>query len=367
MSACLSNSTISSTAQATESGISTPAISANNLRRNGLVLGRSKAAISRERLARRRMDPRGKQAVGQRLREHVGKLLLVQIGDECFTEGGKPVVQPAVFLLMLEGGGNQITDDACHAGHALGEFFGGADGEGGLLKESGEQLSKFLFPVGQRPDFALGVHVRDAHGEPLLPADEPAELQVVGEKPVGQAVAVTDELLATGAFPALHFVEIRSDVFGLDVPERNAFAGDLKIRAAARDALWLVRGRNPLARGFQKRFQGGSVGVLGRVTGSIFLLYGGKIISKGAMWQRLVSQKDFCKPPWLRSAESLALSFTGREAAALPLNRGQTKGPSIDRAEPVEQPERIAALRTLLAVLQQLAPTLLAIGNGGQQ
>ena len=40
--------------------------------------------------------------------------------------------------------------------------------------------------------------------------------------------------------------------------------------------------------------------------------------------------------------------------------------PSIDRAEPVEQPERIAALRTLLAVLQQLAAALLAIGNGGQ-
>ena len=103
MSACLSNSTMSSTAQAMESGMSTPAISANSLRRNGLVFGRLYAAISRENgLPWRRVDAGGEQAVGQRLREHVGELLFVEVGDERFAEGGQPVVQPALFLLVLE-------------------------------------------------------------------------------------------------------------------------------------------------------------------------------------------------------------------------------------------------------------------------
>ena len=49
------------------------------------------------------MDASGEKPVGQRLGEHIGELLLVQLGDENFAEGAEPVVQPAVFLLVLEG------------------------------------------------------------------------------------------------------------------------------------------------------------------------------------------------------------------------------------------------------------------------
>ena len=116
-----------------------------------------------------------------------------------------------------------------HARHALGQFLGGGDGQGGLLEEeASEQLREFLFAVGQRLDLPLASRLGDAHGQPFLAADEPAEFQIVGQKPVGQAVAVTGELLAVRAFAALHLVEIRADVLGLDVAEGHALAGDLK-------------------------------------------------------------------------------------------------------------------------------------------
>ena len=148
MSACLSNSTTSSTAQAMESGH----VHAGNL---GKQLAKERIGLrqvvrrhfARERLARRRVDPRGEQAIGQRLREHVGKLLFVEVGDERFAEGSKPVVQPALFLLVLERADDQIADDARHARHALGKLLGGGDGQGRLLEKRGEQLPQ----VSARP------------------------------------------------------------------------------------------------------------------------------------------------------------------------------------------------------------------------
>ena len=100
--------------------------------------------LAGEGLARRRVDPRGEQAVGQRLREHVGELLLVEVGDERFAEGGQPVVQPALFLLVLERADDQVADDPRHARHALGQFLGGGDGQGRLLEKGGEQLRELL-------------------------------------------------------------------------------------------------------------------------------------------------------------------------------------------------------------------------------
>ena len=177
---------------------------------------------------------------------------------------------------------DQIADDARHARHALGQFLGGGDGQGGLLEEGGEQLRELLFAVGQRLELAFGVQLGDAHSQPFLAADEPAELQVVGEKPVGQGVAVTGELLAVRALPALHLVEIRADVLGLDVAERYALADDLEVGAAAKDSLWLVRGRDALPGRLQQGLQGGAVRMLGRITGTVFLPNHTQIFSKGS-------------------------------------------------------------------------------------
>ena len=47
----------------------------------------------------------------------------------------------------------------------------------------------------------------DTHRQPFFPADEPAKLQVVGQQPVRQAVAVASELLAAGSSSPFHFVQ----------------------------------------------------------------------------------------------------------------------------------------------------------------
>ena len=109
-------------------------------------------------------------------------------------------MQPALFLLVLESADDQIADDARHARHPLGQLLGGGDGQSGLPEEGGEQFRELLFAVGQCLDLAFGVQLGNANRQPFLAADEPAELQIVGQQPVWQAVAVTDELLAAGAF-----------------------------------------------------------------------------------------------------------------------------------------------------------------------
>ena len=211
-------------------------------------------------------------------------------------------MQPALFLLVLERAHDQIADDARHAGHALGEFPGGGDSQSGLLEKRREQLGDLLLALGQRLELALGVQFGQPRDEPLLAADEPAELQIVGENPVWQAVAVADELLAVRAFPALHFVEIRADVLGLDVTERHAFADDLKVGAAAKDSLRLIRGRDVLSDRLQQGFQGGAVRMLGRIAGRMFLPNCSQVVGIGVHGTQSSRPIDMRQPCLARPA-----------------------------------------------------------------
>ena len=167
---------------------------------------------------------------------------------------------------MLERAHDQIADDARHARHALGQFLGRAHGRAFLLEEGGEQLRELPFAVGQRLDFAFGVQFGDADRQAFLPADEPTKLQVVGKNPVGQPVAVAGELLAMRPFAALHFVEVRPNVLGFDVAERNALAGYPKVGAAAKDALRFVGGDDSGAGRLDQLFQRGAVSVFSGIS-----------------------------------------------------------------------------------------------------
>ena len=82
------------------------------------------------------------------MREHIRKLIFVEIWNQGFAEGGEPFVQETFFNFVLERFGDDAADDAGRARHAFGHVLGRADGLR-LLREKGfEKISKFSFTAG---------------------------------------------------------------------------------------------------------------------------------------------------------------------------------------------------------------------------
>ena len=227
------------------------------------------------------VDAGGKEAIGQRLREHIGELGFREIGNQRFPESRQPVVQPRaarrhgcavgfprllhefafrLLGLVFEGCNDQIADDPRHARHALSEFLGGADRQRRFMIKGCKELIEFLVAVRCGLDAALAVKIGHPDGQALLARGIPAELQVIGEDPVRQR-RVSFELLSIRPFASLHLVEIDADVLRLDVAYRDSLPGDVEIRRAAGNATGFVRGVNVFVARLQEGFQGGAVRV----------------------------------------------------------------------------------------------------------
>src|SRR5487761_282819 len=100
-------------------------------------------------------------------------------------------------------------------------------------------------------DLALAIKLRKPDGDALFSGHEPAELQVIGQNPVWQRVAVALELPTVCSLAAFHVIEVNADAFSLNVAERDLVARDVEIGGAARDALGLVGSRDAIARSFK--------------------------------------------------------------------------------------------------------------------
>ena len=236
----------------------------------------------------RRVDAGGEQTVSEGLCKHVGEVAFGEVGDERFTEGGEPAVKPAgaravaghgfldnaalhlhgLLFFLFQRSFYEIPDDPCHSRHPAGQLLGGSDCERGLAEKGIEQLRQLVCAVGRGLEFAFGVQVGNAERQALFAGDEPVELQVVRENPVGQR-GVTLELVAVRSFAQFHLVEVGSDVFCLDMAERDGFSGDLKVRTTAENSFRLVGRRYVLARRFEQLFERGAVRVFGWAEGQV--------------------------------------------------------------------------------------------------
>ena len=215
----------------------------------------------------------GKEAVGQRLRKHVGKLGFFEVGDQRLPESRQPVVQPrgtrrhdraigfpglfdeltfGLFGFVLERGNDQIADDPRRAGHVSSKLPGRTYGQSRFVVEGGQKLFEFLAAVRQGPDAFLAIDICNSDGQTFLSRCIPAKLKVIGENPVRQR-RIPFELVSIGSLAAFHLVKTYADVLCLNMTDRNSLPGDVEIGRAAGYPAGFVRGVDIFSAGFQKR------------------------------------------------------------------------------------------------------------------
>jgi len=227
----------------------------------------------------------GEEAVGQRLGEHVGEGVLVEIGNQGLAKGGQPFVQPDIgsaiaghglvdgprvggllpLLLVPQRGQQEVAQHAREPGHVAGQITGRGDSQGGLGIERREEGGELRRAVGHGLETPLGIEIGHAQGQPLLAGGIPAEFKVIGQHPVRQG-GIAQELPTVRPLAALHLIEVDADILGLDMPDRHTIARDVEIRGAAGDAAGLVGGDDAGVNGFEQRLQRRAVRMLGGVT-----------------------------------------------------------------------------------------------------
>ena len=242
------------------------------LAQEGVGLGQLvRRALPREAAAGGQGAARGKQAVAQGLRVHVGKLRFGEgVAHQHVAERLELGMQLAPGAFGLEGFVDEVADQPPEAGHARGQIVrGGLDGQVGL-DELGQQLRDLAGGGFVPADFAVLARPRQAGGELAFAIDKPAEVDVVGEDEVGQRFAVAAQLVGGGGL-----VQADAYVLGLDVAQRQQATGDDEVGRATGNALRLVGGLDGAVRRaadlrahrFKQGFERRAVRVLGGVAG----------------------------------------------------------------------------------------------------
>jgi len=127
-------------------------------------------------------------------------------------------MEPPVWSLFTTANDQIGMIESCPP--CLGPVPCGADGRGLLIEEGDKQLRQIPFAIGEQLSCPW-CPVRPMRTVKRFSPPRTNETAVIGENPVGQSVAVANELLAVWPFAALHLVEIRTDVLGLDVAQRG--------------------------------------------------------------------------------------------------------------------------------------------------
>ena len=169
--------------------------------------------------ARRQIhDAGGEQAVGQRLRQHVGEfarlLRLIQVGDQGLGEGFPPAAQQSGSLVSLECGRDDVADQVRQPGHAHGQKLRAGDRRGLVGQEIAQQLPDRFRATLFGGQLAACPGTGQPGGSPQLAVGIPAELQIIGQDQVRQGAAIAGQLLG-----ALRLVQRLADVLGLDVAD----------------------------------------------------------------------------------------------------------------------------------------------------
>ena len=102
----------------------------------------------------------------------------------------------------------------------------------GCSKKAASNCASFSSPSGNGLILPLASNSATRTVSRFSPPTNQRNCKIVGKNPVGQAVAVTGELLAVRSLAALHLVEIRANVLGLDVAKGHGLADNLKVGAA---------------------------------------------------------------------------------------------------------------------------------------
>ena len=187
---------------------------------------------------------RREQAVGRGLRLQVGELIRRQAGDQNLAIGAQQAVQRPRPSFLPENAPDAVAQQTRLGRHAPGQVARIGDRGHGGREERIEQAAQPVGGARLDRDPAPPVETPETHGLPPLAPRIAAELQMVGQEQVGQAVPVAFQL-----FPGLHAVQVGAEVLAFDVAQRDAAPLDDEVRRAAGDARRLVDGVDARAQG----------------------------------------------------------------------------------------------------------------------
>ena len=138
------------------------------------------------------------------------------------------------------------------------------------------------------------VDLPQVHGGPVFAADEPAELEEVGEEEVGEGRQVTVfELLGT-----FGFVEAGADVLGLDVSSEEFAAANVEVGRAAVDAAGFHHGLHVRQHVLKQLLERHVVSAFGSVAGGEVAVQCGKVGAEGGRGHSLLPSLG--EVPWNR-------------------------------------------------------------------
>ena len=239
---------------------------------------------------------RREQAVGGGLRLEIRKRRRRKTGDQDLAIGRQHLVKRPLTLFPRENPLDTVAQQTRLGRHAPGQLARLGDRGHSGREERLEQGAQPGGGILLRRDPALPVQPRDAHALAPLAPRIVAELQMIGQDQVGQAVPVAFQLLR-----GFRTVQVDADVLAFDMAQRDAAPLEDEVGRPAGDARRFVDGLHAGAQPFDQCLKRRAIAVLGRPSAGPRPLQGADI---GAKRGRLVRIRH--RPPRALSPESAA-------------------------------------------------------------
>ncbi|MDD9816342.1 MAG: hypothetical protein OXU31_10325 [Gammaproteobacteria bacterium] len=202
---------------------------------------------------------RGKNTVGNCLREHIGKFLGADIRHKVLA---KSFVLRADFpVALFQQGKSHRSELAGFSGQVLRQFLRRRDRRHSPCQKISHKFAPFFRGAILGFNFSFD-HARNANPFLFCTVHKPNPIQVVGQQKVGKSITVSRQLLA-----GLFNVQVYSNVLGLNKPNDAGAAKDLNIRRIAGNLGRFIDGANAVF-SFQQFHQRRAVGALAGTPGS---------------------------------------------------------------------------------------------------